>query len=155
MMRTWWIDESSLLAGSNPSKHHLARLREERFGLAVSLLDEKRTLPRYDQQSAASAGWSIYRIPIQEDSVPSLVQVCEFAALMGAVPPATKTLVFCDGGRRHSAFMGAVYWIAKGLKVSEAVARVASSAGMDGSWRTDVGDNVLRKFEQLGWRINP
>lgn len=154
MMRTWWIDESALLAGSNPSNEHLARLRDDRFSLAVSLLDESHDPPRYNKQSAASAGWSIYRIPIAEGAVPSLVQVCEFAALMGAVPRSTKTLVFCDDALGCSAFMGAVYWVAKGLTVSAATARVASSAGMEPGWKSGRWCDVLGKFQRLAWRIH-
>lgn len=153
MMRTWWIHESAVLAGSNPSDEHLASLRDRRFSLAVSLLDEKKHPPRYDRKSAASAGWAIYRIPIAEGAVPSLVQVCEFAALMGAVPQATKTLVFCDAGLGRSAFMGAAYWIAKGLSTSAAIARVGSSAGVEPDWQTKAWDEVLGKFERLRWRI--
>jgi hypothetical protein len=50
--------------------------------------------------------------------------------------------------------MSAVYWIAKGLTVTAATARVASSAGMNPGWKTEAGDEVLRKFEQLRWRIH-
>lgn len=153
-MPKWWIDESMLLASSHPSDEGLARLRAQGFSLAVSLLDENKQPPRYDKKSAVIAGWAIYSIPIQEGATPSLVQVCEFTALIGAVPKATKTLVFCDRGRRHSAFMGAVYWIAKGLTVTAATARVASSAGVNPGWKTEGGDQVLRKFKQLRWRIH-
>lgn len=153
MMRTWWIDQSALLAGSNPGDAHLARLRERRFSLAVSLLDESRDPPKYDRRSAASAGWSIYRIPIDEGGVPSLVQVCEFAALMGALPRSTKTLVFCDSGLECSAFMGAVYWIGKGRAVADAIALIAGSAGMDPGQIAGGREEVLRRFAQLRWRI--
>lgn len=152
MMLNWWIDESMLLASSHPSDEGLARLRAEGFDLAVSLLDRNKQPPRYDKNSAAIAGWAIYRIPIEEGATPSLVQVCEFTALIGAVPKATKTLVFCERPSGRQAFMGAVYWIAKGLTVAAATARVASSAGL--GWKTEAGDEVLRKFEQLGWRIH-
>jgi len=149
-----WIDESKLLASSNPSDEGLARLRADGFGLAVSLLVESKQPPRYNKKSAASAGWAIYAIPIEEGAIPSLVQACEFIALIGAVPKATRTLVFCDRGLGRSPFMGAVYWIAKGLTVAAATARVASSAGVEPGWKTQAGDEVLRKFEQLQWRIH-
>ena len=152
MMRKWWIDESSLLASSHPSDGLLAHLRAEGFGLGVSLL-EKQQPPRYDKKSAEVAGWGIYKIPIEQGATPSLVQVCEFIALLGAVSQATKVLVFCDTGLGRSAFMGAVYWIAKGLTASAATARVASSAGVDPAWNNDGWDEVLRDFEQLRWRI--
>ena len=154
MMLKSWIDESHLLASSNPSDEGLAQLRAQGFGLAVSLLDKKKQPPRYDKKSAASAGWAIYSIPIEEGTTPSLVQACEFIALIGAVPKATRTLVFCDRGLGRSPFMGAVYWIAKGLTATAATARVASSAGVEPGWKTQAGDEVLRKFEQLQWRIH-
>jgi hypothetical protein len=153
MMRQWWIDESVLLAGSNPSDEQLAGLRSHRFRLAVSLLDENRHPPKYDRKSAAGAGWALYRIPIRNGIAPSLVQVCEFAALIGALPQATKTLVFCENGLARSAFMGAVYWIAKGLTLPAAAARIADSAGEDPGLQAEGWDDVLRKFEQLRWRI--
>jgi len=154
MTPKWWIDESNLLASSHPSDEGLARLHAEGFSLAVSLLDENKQPPRYDKKVATTAGWAIYSIPIVEGATPSLVQVCEFTALIGAVPKATRTLVFCDNRSGRQAFMGAVYWIAKGLTLAAATARVSSSAGVDPGWKTEAGDEVLRKFEQLGWRIH-
>lgn len=152
-MRRWWIEEARVLASSNPSDEHLAQLRIDGFGLAVSLLDEKKQRQSYDRKSAASAGWGIYPIPVEPGGTPSLVQACEFVALVGATAQATKSLVFCDKGLGGSAFMGAVYWIAKGLTTSAATARVASSAGVDPGWKSQGWDEALRKFEQLGWRI--
>ena len=38
-MRRWWIDESIVLASSNPSDDDLSALRSEGFCVAVSLLD--------------------------------------------------------------------------------------------------------------------
>jgi hypothetical protein len=141
--RAWWIDEAAVLAGSAPGEDEAARLRAEGFGLAVSLMHGRKTL----------AGLSVYPIPIGEGHAPSLVQACEFAALMGAVAASTRSLVFCDNGLGRSSFMGAIYWIAKGLTVDDAVARVARSSGVapvwpDGRWR-----DVLVGFERLGWRL--
>jgi len=125
-MRRWWIDESTVLAGSNPSDGELSALRAEGFGVAVSLLDSDQR-PGYDARSAVDRGWMLYMIPIDHRAdTPTLVQACEFVALMGAVGNATKSLVFCNDGLARSPFMGAVYWIAKGVPVRTAMARVAA-----------------------------
>ena len=152
-MRRWWIDEATVLAGSNPSDADLSALRAEGFGVAVSLLDTSHQRPNYDAQSAARSGWMLYTIPIDHRAAaPTLVQACEFAALAGAVGKATKSLVFCKDGVARSAFMGAVYWIAKGVPLADAVARVSMSANVDAAWAMN-SQEVLRSFEKLGWRI--
>jgi hypothetical protein len=152
-MRRWWIDESILLAASNPSDDDLSALRAEGFGVAVSLLDANHQRPRYDSGWAASSGWMLYTIPIDHRAAsPTLVQACEFAALLGAVRNVTKSLVFCKDGLARSAFMGAVYWIAKGVPVSTAIARVNLRANADTAWGKSA-EEVLRSFEKLGWRI--
>ncbi|HEX7889284.1 MAG TPA: hypothetical protein VF522_08005 [Ramlibacter sp.] len=152
-MRRWWIDESTILATSNPSDDDLSALRAEGFGVAVSLLDASHQRPGYDPRSAASSGWMLYTIPIdQRAATPTLVQACEFAALLGAVCNVTKSLVFCKDGVARSAFMGAVYWIAKGVPVNTAIARVTTSANVETAWGRS-SEEVLRSFEKLGWRI--
>ena len=152
-LRRWWIDESTLLAASNPNDADLSALRAEGFGVAVSLLDANQQRPGYDPRSAAGSGWMLYTIPIdQRAATPTLVQACEFAALLGAVNHVTKSLVFCKDGVARSAFMGAVYWIAKGVPVNAAIARVAMSANVDAAWGKN-SEEVLRSFEKLGWRI--
>jgi hypothetical protein len=153
MMRRWWIDESTVLAASNPGDDDLSALRSEGFGVAVSLLDANHQHPRYDSRSAANSGWMLYMIPIDHRAAtPTLVQACEFVALVGAVRNATKSLVFCNDGLARSSFMGAVYWIAKGVPVSTAIARVNMSANADMAWGKSA-EEVLRSFEKLGWRI--
>ena len=152
-LRKWWIDESVVLAASNPSDDELSALRANGFGVAVSLLDADHQRPRYDPKSAASSGWMLYAIPIDHGAAtPTLVQACEFAALVGAVGNVTKSLVFCKDGQSRSAFMGAVYWIAKGVPASTAIARVSMSANLDTAWARS-SEEVLRRFEKLGWRI--
>jgi len=152
-MRRWWIDESTVLAGCNPSDDDLSVLRAEGFGVAVSLLDANHQRPRYDPKSATSSGWMLYTIPIDHRAAtPTLVQACEFVALVGALRNVTKSLVVCKDGLAPSAFMGAVYWIAKGVPVSTAIARVSLSANVDTAWARS-SEEVLRSFENLGWRI--
>lgn len=144
MTREWWVDEARLLAGSPPGDGDLARLRADGFGLAVSLTADR----------AALEGWTVYAIPIEDGQAPSLVQACEFAALMGAVLRSTKSLVFCNDGLRRSAFMGAVYWIARGLSAAQAQERVCFSAGVASAWPDARWGDVLARFEQLHWRFS-
>lgn len=151
-MRRWWIHDSTVLATSNPSDDDLSALRAEGFGVAVSLLDAIHQRPKYDARSATDSGWLLYTIPIDHRASPTLVQACEFIALIGAVSNVAKSLVFCNDGLARSAFMGAVYWIAKGIPVSTAVARVNTSAAADVAWGTNA-EEILRSFEKLGWRI--
>jgi protein-tyrosine phosphatase len=152
-VKSWWIHESRLLAGSNPANRDLLPLRADGFGLAVSLLDERTQAARYDKKAAAERGWGVYKIPIEEGVTPSLVQMCEFASLVGVASQTTKVLVFCDSGLGRSAFMGAVYWIAKGLSAGEATSRMERSAGVDRAWNEDAWHACLRQFEALRWKI--
>lgn len=152
-LRRWWIDESTVLATSSPSDEDLSALRGEGFGVAVSLLDADHQRPRYDAKSAAGSGWMLYRIPIDHRAAaPTLLQACEFAALLGAVGNTTRSLVFCNDGVARSAFMGAVYWIAKGVPLRTAMERVTTSANVDAAWGRN-SEDVLRSFERLGWRM--
>jgi len=152
-VKSWWIHEAKLLAGSNPANRDLLPLRADGFGLAVSLLDETAQPARYDKKAATERGWGLYKIPIEAGVMPSLVQMCEFASLVGVASKTTKVLVFCDIGLDRSAFMGAVYWIAKGMSAGEATSLVERSAGVEGAWDQDAWQPGLRKFEALRWRI--
>jgi len=152
-MRRWWIDEATVLAGSNPHDDDLSALRAEGFGVAVSLLDASQQRLNFDRGSAADSGWMLYTIPIDHRAAaPTLVQACEFVALLGAMRNVTKSLVFCNDGVGRSAFMGAVYWIAKGVPVSTAIDRVTLSSRADIKWQ-ESAEEVLRSFQKLGWRI--
>jgi protein-tyrosine phosphatase len=146
LAHTWWIDKPSVLASSNPSDEDLARHRTSGFSVLVSLLDEKRQPPRYDQHLAALAGWAIYPFPIEEGGADSLDQIAEFTARLRHFPEGTKILVHCESGLGRSAFMGAVYWIAKGLKANEAIARVGE-AGIEQDWLTEQRKNLLHEYE--------
>ncbi len=146
--RTWWIDEPLVMASSNPSDEELAQLRVQGFSVAVSFLQEDRQAPRYDRKSAALAGWSIYPLPIEEGRAASLEQACEFMARMRALPKGTKVLVYCESGLGRSAFMGAIYWIARGLTAAEAVTRV-QGGGVEPDWKTEERESVLQRYEKL------
>ena len=145
---TWWIDEPLVMASSNPSDEDLARLRAQGFSVVVSLLEEKKRPPRYDKKSAARAGWTIYSIPIEEGGVPSRDQLADFLRQVRALPEGTKMLVHCESGLGRSAFMGAVYWIAKGLTATEAIARV-QQAGLEPDWTTPERATLLHECAQL------
>lgn len=145
---TWWIDEPLVLASSNPGDEDLARLRAQGFGVAVSLLEESEQPPRYDRRSAALAGWSIHSIPVEEGGTPSLDQVREFTALLAGPPEGTKVLVHCESGLGRSAFMGAAYWIARGVTAREAIAGVKRAAA-SADWKTAERERRLREYEKL------
>ena len=152
-LRRWWIEEPTLVAASSPSDEDLSALRAEGFGVAVSLLDANHQRPRYDVTAATGNGWMLYTIPIDHHvACPTLIQACEFVALVGAVSRATRSLVFCKDGVARSAFMGAVYWIARGVPVSAAIERVSTSANVDSTWIGNSAE-VLGSFEKLGWRL--
>src|SRR5262249_32898697 len=143
---TWWIDKPSVLASSNPSDEDLARHRTSGFSVLVSLLEEKRQPPRYDKLSAALAGWAIYQVPIEEGGAASLDQLSEFTARLRHFPEGTKILIHCESGLGRSAFMGAVYWMAKGLKASAAIARVGET-GIEQDWLTPQREHRLHEYE--------
>src|SRR5439155_4770368 len=100
-----------------------------------------------DRKAAALAGWSIYSIPIEEGGAPSLDQVRAFTARIRALPEGTKVLVHCETGLGRSVVMGAVYWIAKGLTVNEAVAQVRR-AGVEADWITPERKGLLHEYAQ-------
>jgi protein-tyrosine phosphatase len=145
---TWWIDEPRLLASSNPNDEDLAQLRAKGFSVAVSFLEEEKQPPRYSKNAAEPAGWSIYSTPIEEGGTPPLNEVCKVTALVRALLEETKVLVHCESGVGRSAFMGAAYWIAKGLTASEAIARVRQ-AGVKADWNTQERETLLHEYAAL------
>ena len=132
---------------ANPTDEDLAELRAQGFATAVSLLEENKQPPRYNNQLALDAGWSIYSLPIEEGSAASLDQIREFTNRLRAMPPGTKALVFCQSGLGRTAFMGAAYWVAKGLSANDAIGRV-SQACRATDWVTADRRRVLAEFEQ-------
>lgn len=146
--RAWWIDEPLVRASSNPTDAELAGFRTQGFSVAMSFLEESKEPPRYDRKSAELAGWSIYSIPIVEGGAPSLDQVYEFSARLRGLPEGTKVLVRCDSGLGRSAFMGAVYWVMKGLTAREAIERVTQAA-LTAEWKTPERQKLLLEYERL------
>jgi protein-tyrosine phosphatase len=141
----WWIDEPLVMGSSNPTDDDLARLRGQSFSLVVSFLEENKQPPRYDKKSATAAGWSFDSIPIEEGGAPSPDQLAEFMARVRALPKGIKILMHCESGLGRTAFMGAVYWIAKGLPASQAIARV-QQAGLKPDWITQPREELLHKM---------
>ena len=147
----WWIDEPVIRGSANPTDRDLQPLRAEGFTIAVSLLVESVQPPRYDKQSALTAGWTIYSIPIEEGAAPSLEQIREFMNLLETLPDETKVLVFCESGQGRTAFMGAAYWVNKGLSASDAIVRMREACATS-EWATAERRHVLEEFEKL---LNP
>jgi protein tyrosine phosphatase (PTP) superfamily phosphohydrolase (DUF442 family) len=133
-----------------PKNTHIeqGQFRAHGFSVAISLLNEKKEPPKHNRPSAKLAGWSMYSIPIEEGNVPSLHQVCEFVELLRILPEGTKVLVHCKSGLGRSAFMGAVYWIAKGLTTNDAIAQV-QRASLTQEWNTPRREKLLRKYEEV------
>jgi protein-tyrosine phosphatase len=145
---TWWIDEPLVMGCSNPSDEYLARLRVDGVSVAVSLLEESKQPPRYDKRSARDAGWSIYEIPIEEGRAPSLEQIRDFTARLEALPLETKVIVFCESGLGRTAFMGAIYWVQKGLSSRDAIARISEACSAS-DWVTAERRSTLEEYERL------
>lgn len=144
---TWWIDEPVLKGSGNPADEDLAHLRAQGFTTAISLLEEDNQPPRYNERSAEDSGWSIYSIPISEGSAASIDQIRELITLLKGLPEGTKVLVFCESGLGRTAFMGAAYWIAKGLSASDAIARISQACGAT-DWATQERQRVLTEYER-------
>jgi protein tyrosine phosphatase (PTP) superfamily phosphohydrolase (DUF442 family) len=145
---TWWINDPLIKGSGNPTDDDLAQLHGQGFRAAVSLLEENKQPPRYDKHSAETAGWTIYSIPIEEGRAPSLQQVCDFTTQLKSLQPGAKFLVFCESGLGRTAFMGAAYWVNKGLSANDVIARV-SQACRDTEWVTDERRRILDEYEQL------
>jgi atypical dual specificity phosphatase len=123
-MSTWWIEKPLLLGSSNPLEDELQKLYKKGFRIIISLLDEAKQSPRYDPNRAIALGYTRHHIPIADFQAPSLVQLYEFATLLGSVPRGAKVLVHCEGGSGRTGTMGAAYWIAKGMSAADAIHKV-------------------------------
>lgn len=123
-MATWWIDEPSLLGSSNPSDAELESLRCSGFSVVVCLLDPEEQAPQYDVGGSTSAGWEWHNIPVRDFEAPTVAQLREFVSLVRMSLPIKRVLVHCQGGSGRTGTAAAAYWVAKGLSVSEAIARV-------------------------------
>ena len=123
-MATWWIDGPILLGGSNPSDADLKNLRLSGFSVIVCLLDPQEQVPAYDLGGGALAGWEWHNMPIRDFQAPTVAQLREFVALMRTSLPTKKVFVHCQGGSGRTGTVAAAYWIAEGLSVPQAIAKV-------------------------------
>lgn len=144
-MDTWWIDKPCLLGSSNLTDDaDLERLRQGGFAVLVSLLKEDEQPPGYDVGHAADAGFTRHSIPVKDFYPPTVDQLEQFVGLIATLPPGTRTIVHCEGGTGRTGTFAAAYWVAKGLTVSEAVARVRKAR--PGAVETPGQEAVLREF---------
>ena len=123
-MDTWWIDKPFLLGSRNPTDADLEHLRQGGFAVLVSLLTEDEQPPGYDVGGAADLGFTRHNIPVKDYHAPTLHQLEQFVGLIETLPPGAKTVVHCEGGTGRTGTFAAAYWVAKGVRVSEAIARV-------------------------------
>jgi len=123
-MDTWWIDKPHLIGSRNPTLGDLEHLNQDGFGVLVSLLDEQEQSPKYDVNRAMGLGFVRHNIPVKDFHPPTVVQLEQFVDLVDGLPTGAKTVVHCEGGTGRTGTFAAAYWIAKGLTVADAIARV-------------------------------
>jgi protein-tyrosine phosphatase len=143
---TWWIDEPLLKGSSNPTDEDLESLRAQGFSVAVSLLDDSKQPPQYDERIAEDCGWLIHSIPIAENNAPSLEQIRDFMTRLTGLLEGTKVLVFCESGIGRTACMAAAYWITRGLTSSAAIRRISEACSAS-DWVTPERQRVLEDYE--------
>lgn len=154
-MATWWIDESLVLGSSHPSDDDLRRLYSEGVRVIVCLLDESEQPARYDVAEAGRLGYARYCIPVRDFHAPSVAQIEKFLNVAATAAPDAKVLVHCEGGVGRTGTMAAAYWIAKGLSVSDAIAKVRRARPH--AVESDEQRAVLEQFEanRLATRARP
>jgi len=126
-MDIWWIDEPCLLGSRNPAESDLAQLRDDGFGILVSLLREDEQTPNYSVVNATAMGYRWYNIPVKDYSPPTIAQLEQFMELVNGAPPDEKIIVHCQGGIGRTGTFAAVYWIMQGFTAIEAIAHIRKS----------------------------
>lgn len=144
-MGTWWIDEPFILGSSNPTDAELERLYSNGFRLLVCLLDEQEQSPRYDPLRALRLGYARQSIPVRDFHAPTVGQLKRFVDLVRSVGVKSKVIVHCEGGTGRTGTMAAAYWIAKGLRASQAIEKVRRVR--PGAVEIDDQKAVLEEFE--------
>jgi atypical dual specificity phosphatase len=144
MAATWWIDEPHLLGSSNPDDRDLATLRTSGFDVIVCLLDESEQSPRYDVARAAGLGYARRCIPVRDFQAPSVEQLEEFVTFVASLGEDAHVLVHCEVGIGRTGTMAAAYWVARGLSVADAIAKVRLAR--PGAVESEAQRRVLHDF---------
>lgn len=119
----WWIQESSIMAGSCPTNKDLQRLNIEGFRVIVSLLDESERLPNYDHRAASVMGYIRYNIPVSEGRFPTTSQIGKFMEIIHRHKN-EKIIVHCLSGDQRTGAIALSYWISQGFSEKEAQAKL-------------------------------
>ncbi|MGH9760758.1 MAG: protein-tyrosine phosphatase family protein [Blastocatellia bacterium] len=122
-MSTWWINEPFVRGSSNPTDEELEALRKQGFSVLVSLLDEKEQHPNYSRKRAHELGYDRRSIPVRDFQAPTIEQLIKFKELIDSAPD-SKVLIHCQGGTGRTGTFAAAYWIARGIKPVDAIAKV-------------------------------
>jgi atypical dual specificity phosphatase len=120
----WWIDSPHVLGSENPTTADLQQLRREGFEVLISLLREQEQTPRYDVARVKELGFIRHNIPVRDFNPPTIEQLSEFIRLVEQLPGGTKIVIHCQAGMGRTGTFAAAYWIAKGLDVVEAIAKI-------------------------------
>ena len=122
-MDCWWIDEPSVLGSPNPTTTELEELRTQGFEIIFSLLREEDQQPNYDLARTEALGFIRHSIPVKDFHPPTVDQLLEFVELIRDRESA-KILIHCQGGMGRTGTFAAAYWITKGDRAEEAIARI-------------------------------
>ena len=123
-MDTWWIDSPHVLGSENPTTADLEYHRREGFEVLVSLLREQEQAPKYDVEYAKDIGFTRHNIPVKDFHPPTVDQLLEFIRLVEQLTEGTKIVIHCQAGMGRTGTFAAAYWIAKGMDVGEAIAKI-------------------------------
>ncbi len=144
-MDTWWIDEPNLLGSRNPAASVLAQLRDDGFGILVSLLREDEQTTNYTIAYAKELGYVWHNIPVQDYSPPTIAQLEQFLELVKSAPSEAKIIVHCQGGIGRTGTFAAAYWITQGLSAQEAITLVRKARPH--AVETQGQEDILALFE--------
>ncbi len=146
-MRRWWIEESILLGGSNPTNRELEDLYKEGFRTIISLLDENEQTPYYEIMAIEAKGFKRYSIPIRDFTAPTLADFKKFLDIATDSLRKGKVLVHCQGGIGRTGTMAAAYWIKKGLSANEAIKKIRKA--MPGAIEVPEQEESLFELEAM------
>jgi atypical dual specificity phosphatase len=141
---TWWIDSHHVLGSENPTTADLQQFRREGFEVLVSLLCEQEQTPNYDVARAKELGFITHNIPVRDFNPPTIDQLSKFIEIVEQVPGGTKIVIHCQAGMGRTGTFAAAYWIAKGLDVGEAIAKIRKARSH--AIETREQEAVLKEF---------